>query len=74
MPRFADRLCEIYARVVGVLSGVELGAAGGVSVVISPQLVERGVVEDVAVGGIEGKEVEGRVTCGDYGDEAGDEG
>ena len=39
--------------------------------VVAPELFEGGVVEDVAVCGVGGEEVEGRVTCAHDCDQAG---
>ena len=36
--------------------------------VVAPEVLEGGVVEDVAVGGVGDEEVKGRVTCADDGD------
>ena len=42
--------------------------------VVAPEVLEGGVVEDVAVGGVGGEEVEGGVTCAYDCDQAGYDG
>ena len=74
MPGLTDHLFEIDARVVGVFRGVEGGIVGREKSVVAPELVERGVEEDVAVCGVGDEEVEGGVTGADDGDGAGDDG
>ena len=76
MPELPDGLCEIDARVVGICGGVEGGifGGGGGEGAVAPELVERGVEEDVAVGGIGSEEVEWGVAGTDDGDGTGDNG
>ena len=61
MPGLPNRLFEIDARVVRIFRGVEDGIVGGGDAVVAPELVEGGVEDDGAVGGVGGEEVEGCV-------------
>lgn len=71
VPRLPDRGRKVHARVVGVVRGVERGVGGGG---FAPELVQRRVEEDVAVGGVGGEQVERGVAGADDGDGAGDDG
>ncbi len=70
MPRLPDGGREVHARVVGVFRGVQRGVGGGV---FAPKLVEGGVEEDVAVGGVGDELVERGVAGADDGDGTGDD-